>query len=195
MKRLITPRGQLTIKLLPTQRRSGKAIIQSMVYLTILAALLGVGGICLHAAMRMDRSDQKDQFLIRSLLRCERQLREDAVKSKLSVTQPSSLTVSQLDQSEIRWTSNRGVLTRELVKEGQIKARDQFRFPAGTNVEFHATESGVVVRIIEPSDLVKYAEAADGSTHPTKPESLVSPPIPDGAAPNRTVEIYLRGAP
>ncbi|MFN9719091.1 MAG: hypothetical protein ACK58L_10380 [Planctomycetota bacterium] len=177
-------------------RRGGKLIIQVMVHMTLLSAMLGLGGFCLHAALRMDRSDLKDSFLIRSLLRCERQLRQDASKSRIVVNSASSVTFVRNERVAIVWTTDRGVLTRELSEAGQFKSRDQFPFPAGTAVEFRSDDSvTAVIRITEPTDLVKYAEAADGSAHRTKPEGAVHPPVPDGAATNRAVEIFLRGLP
>lgn len=194
MKRLRSTEGEPFSLWLSVHPRAGKLIIQSLVYITILSSLLGLGGLCLHSALRMDHSDQKDSFLIRSLLRSDRMIRGDADGSRIVIESPVSLKLNRAEGQSFVWKSHRGTLSREVLLEDKTVSRDRFPFPAGTQIEFLTDPNGTaVLRIVEPSDVVRYAEAADGSTHPTKPESVTNPVVPDGAANRRVIEIQLRG--
>lgn len=179
----------------PSSSRSGKMMIQVMVYLTMLSSLMGIAGLCLHAAFRADEVDQRDSFLLRSLLRCEQQLRDDNRTGSFKVESADKMSLELPEQKRISWGSHRGVLTRRVLTDDKLLSFDRFPFPAGTVVEFAASENRfVLVRINEPSDAVVYAKAADGSTHQSKPDAVAMPPKPDGAALTRSVEIRLRGA-
>lgn len=185
--------------------RSGKMLIQVMVYLTLMSSLLGLGALCLHAAFRVDEVDLKDSLLLRSLVRCEQQLRDDNRTGRRSGTNQSAtfqvetatkMILALPKDRQIVWESHRGVLTRRVLKQDVLESTDRFAFPAGSSIEFQAGDSGgAIVRIHEPSAVVVYAKAADGSTHPSKPDSVATPTAPDGATVPRFIEIQLRGAP
>ena len=185
--------------------RSGKMLIQVMVYLTLMSSLLGLGALCLHAAFRVDEVDLKDSLLLRSLVRCEQQLRDDNRTGRQSGTNQSAtfqvesatkMILALSEGRQIEWESHRGVLTRRVLEQGSLRSTDRFAFPAGSSIEFQGDASGVaIVRIHEPSAVVVYAKAADGSTHPSKPDSVATPTAPDGATVPRFIEIHLRGAP
>lgn len=179
----------------PSSSRSGKMMIQVMVYMTMLSSLMGIAGLCLHAAFRADEVDVRDSFLLRSLLRCEQQLRDDNRTGSFKVESPDKMALEQPEQKKISWESHRGVLTRRVLTNDKVQSFDRFPFAAGSVIEFQTGENGfVLVRINEPSDAVVYAKAADGSTHQSKPDAVAMPPKPDGAALTRSIEIRLRGA-
>jgi hypothetical protein len=171
-------------------------IIQVVIYVTLISSLLSLGALCLHAAFRADDSDSRDSLLLRSLLRCEQQLRDDSRDASINIEGPVKVTIAVSENRTVVWESRRGVLTRHVQKDDVLLATDRFPFPAGTDIEFQRSDSGmVVVRFFEPTNAVVYAKSSDGSTHPSKPDVIAMPARPDGVGQPRTIEIHLRGAP
>jgi hypothetical protein len=181
-------------------RRRGTLFHQTMIYMTLASSLMTVGGLCLHSILRADTADRKVALFLSSLMRAESQLRDD---SRLSLTggarleSPEVLTCAVDDQTQVRWTSDRGILTRTkvLAETSRILETDRYIFPAGSRIEMSQdTADSVSIQIIEPSAFLNYASAAHGGTNLNKVAAGSTPALPLSVGqPNRVV-IRLKGA-
>ncbi|MFO1002285.1 MAG: hypothetical protein U0936_18310 [Planctomycetaceae bacterium] len=175
-------------------QRRGSLFHVTMIYLTMASSLLTLAGTVLHTILKADTSDRREAMFLMSLLRAEQQLRNDAGSGSLKVESPEILTAAMSDQTGVTWSTDRGILNR-VVRQGDAKtAADRFIFPAGSQVHFQQDETGaVVVRIVEPTALVKYSAAGHGGSNRQKPVEVTNPPVNSAIAKPGVVEIVLRG--
>jgi type II secretory pathway component PulJ len=83
--------------------------------LFLTSVLLTIGGVCLHTALRSDRSERQSILLLRTLVRLEQQLRADERDSRTVIVQsPTELVFSDLsDQRElVTWRTASGSVER-----------------------------------------------------------------------------------
>ena len=175
-------------------QRRGSMFHVTMIYLTMASALLTLAGTVLHNILKADTSDRREAMFLTSLLRAERQLRDDADVGSLKAESAEILTATTADQTIVTWSTDRGILNR-VVRQGDTKtAADRFIFPAGSQVFFSQAETDtVVVRIVEPSAFVKYPAAGHGGSNLQKPVEVTNPPVNSAIGKPGVVEIVLRG--
>lgn len=175
-------------------QRRGSLFHVTMIYMTMASALLTLAGTVLHTILKADTSDRREAMFLTSLLRAEQQLRNDADTGNLKAESAEILTATMADQTIVTWSTDRGIMNR-VTRQGDTKiATDRFIFPAGSQVLFQQEESStVVVRIVEPSALVKYSAAGHGGSNLQKPAEVTNPPVNSAIAKPGVVEIVLRG--
>ena len=183
-----------TIRKTRQVQRRGSLFHMTMIYMTMASALLTLAGTVLHTILKADTSDRREAMFLTSLLRAEKQLRDDADAGNLKAESAEILTSTIADQTIVTWSTDRGILNR-VVRQGDTQtAADRFVFPAGSQVLFQQDASGtVVVRIVEPSAFVKYPAAGHGGSNLQKPVEVSNPPVNSAIAKPGVVEILLRG--
>ena len=175
--------------------RTGSMLHYVLVYMTLASALLTVGGVVLHTILKADTSDRRESQFLSSLLRAEKHLRSDSRDNRIKFESASQLSLVTLQQTQVNWSAERGILSRTELRDTQILATERYIFPAGSQISFKAEEpSIVVIRIVEPSAFVKYSSLSNGGTNPNKPEEEANPATPSSVAQPNVVEIRLKGA-
>lgn len=153
------PRNQL-IPETRGHRRRGALFVMIQVQILIGAVLMGIGGVCLHTALRSSQLDQHSVIMLRSLTRLERQLRVDeGVSTGLQVVSATELRISgaAADGGAVTWRTTEKSVERIEGDLSSPTASEIYIFPAGTGVEFTAASTAVLVRIHESAPGVKLA--------------------------------------
>lgn len=176
--------------------RRGAMLPMALFQLFLTSVLLTIGGVCLHTALRSDRSERQSVLLLRTLVRLEQQLRADERDSRTVIVQsPTELVFRNLsDQRElVTWRTASGSVER---LEGDLSSpngRESYIFPAGYSVEFAEASGWVVVRIREGLPLVKYRESGSGGlSRNSAVVPRVLPSAADGDVGRRAIEVRLR---
>lgn len=133
-------------------RRGASLLTVVQLQLVISAALLSLGGFCLHTALRSDRLEQHSLMLLRSLTRLEEQLRTDErMASGLQVVSATELQIAGTaeDGGSVTWRVDRNLVERIEGDSSNPIAFEKYVFPAGTRVEFGPSTVGVLVQIYE----------------------------------------------
>lgn len=151
----------------PMPDRRGAIFPIALIQISITGILLGIGGVCLHTALRSDRQERQSILLLQTITRLEQQLRADERHSRSTTAANAALlTFSGAEKTPVHstttWRSDRGVVER---LEGDLSAphaRETYIFPAGYAVEFANEPASVVVRIREGLPTLKYREAPSG---------------------------------
>ncbi len=173
--------------------RRGSLFHYTLIYMTLASALLALAGVCLHTILKADSADRRESLFLTSLIRAERQLREDS-EAGVAFESESAISVVSSQQTQISWTTDRGILRRTEKRGDEVMNSDRFIFPAGSQVLFAVDESmDVIVKVVEPSVFVKYIAAGNGGSHLSKPVKESSPVTPSHVAQPGSVEIRLRG--
>lgn len=172
--------------------RKGSLFPSVMIYMTVSSILMGLCGLAIHTMLRSDRIERQATLLLNSLRRAEDSLRRDKQFAPMTLISDSELTIeTKNDPTQIRWTTERGVLHRTEFRNDAVQRRERFIFPAGTTIRFVSTApQEILVRIEEPSPLAVYPVAGNGGLADGKPY----PEIPDGAAPRPAIDIRLKQA-
>ena len=103
------------------------------------------------------------------------------------------MSLSQTDGVQIRWTADRGILTRTETRGDERLKSDRFLFPAGSKIQIQSRDDGAtVVRFLEPSIFVKYSTVGSGALNRNKPIDEALPATPAAAAVQPVTEIILR---
>lgn len=174
-------------------RRRGALFHYYLAYLTLVSSVFLMAGTCLHTILKSEQSDRRVSMFLNSLLRCERILRTDAADSVLTVESEGSMSLSQTDGVQIRWTADRGILTRTETRGDERLKSDRFLFPAGSKIQIQSRDDGAtVVRFLEPSIFVKYSTVGSGALNRNKPIDEALPATPAAAAVQPVTEIILR---
>lgn len=178
------------------QTRRGSLLPVMTVHMTILSVLMGICGLCLHTVLKSDRSERSVILLLNSLGRMEQQLRIDQSKSVVDPLNGSAMTLRSAESTQIHWSINRGVVSREERTGEVVMQRERYIFPAGTQIAFVQSQPyRVLVRIEEPSPFVRYPEAGHGGAVMNKPEAVALPAAPVAASKSGVIEIHLRMKP
>jgi hypothetical protein len=141
-------------------RRRGALFTMIQVQILISSVLMGIGGICLHTALRSSQLDQHSLIMLRSLTRLERQLRVDeGVSTGLQVVSATELRISgaAADGGAVIWRTTEKSVERIEGDLSSPSASEIYIFPAGTGVEFTTASTAVLVRIHESAPGVKSA--------------------------------------
>lgn len=176
-----------------TSRRRGALFHYYLAYLTLVSSVFLMAGTVLHTVLQSEQTDRRVSMFLHSLLRCERILRGDAQTSTSAVESVSAMTFAQTDGVQIRWSTDRGILTRTEKQGDETLKSDRFLFPAGSKIEIQSRDDGATVfRFLEPSIFVKYSAVGSGALHQHKPIDEAFPATPAAAAVQPVTEIILR---
>lgn len=178
------------------QSRRGSLLPVMTVHMTILSVLMGICGLCLHTVLKSDRTERSVILLLNSLGRMEQQLRIDQSNSVVDPLNGSAMILRSAETTQIHWSINRGVVSREERTGEVVTQRERYIFPAGTQIAFVQSQPHhVLVRIEEPSPFVRYPEAGHGGAVMNKPEAVALPAAPVAASKSGVIEIHLRMKP
>ena len=176
-----------------TSRRRGALFHYYLAYVTLVSSIFLMAGTCLHTILKSDQTDRRTSMFLHSLLRCERILRADAESSAPTIESNSAMTFAQADGVQVRWSSDRGVLTRTEKLGDETLKSDRFLFPAGSRIEIESRDySATVFRFLEPSIFVKYSAVGSGALNQHKSIDEALQATPAAAAVQPVTEIILR---
>jgi hypothetical protein len=176
-----------------TSRRRGALFHYYLAYLTLVSSVFLMAGTCLHTILRSEQTDRRVSMFLHSLLRCERILRADAEASTPTIESDSAMTFAQTDGVQVRWSADRGILTRTEKQVDETLKSDRFLFPAGSKIKIQSRDDGATVfRFLEPSFFVKYSAVGSGALNRHKPIDEALPATPAAAAVQPMTEIILR---
>lgn len=181
--------------------RRGALFNYYMVYLMMTAAVMAAAGICLHSLLRADQADSVIGWHLQSLLRMERQLRQDAANSGAMTVVDGNL-ICQVNPSEvaeagagdgtgvaktITWSTTRHTVTRE---DPATSRKELFHFNVGSRVQFlppaeDSPASLVTVRLEEQSP---HAPVADSRARSGQSLEVKTAPVSDGDSANLPAE-------
>ena len=174
-------------------RRRGAMFHYYLAYVTLVSSVFLMAGTVLHTILQSEQTDRRISMFLHSLLRCERILRADADASTPAIESESAMTFAQTDGVQIRWSADRGILTRTEKQGDEMLKSDRFLFPAGSRIEIQSRDDGATVfRFLEPSFFVKYSAVGSGALNQHKPIDEAMPPTPSAVAPQPVTEIILR---
>lgn len=174
-------------------RRRGVLFHYYLAYLTLVSSVFLMAGTCLHTILESEQTDRRVSMFLHSLLRCERILRADAAASTPKIESDSAVTFAQTDGVQVRWSADRGILTRTEKQGDDTLKSDRFLFPAGSKIEIQSRDDGATVfRFLEPSIFVKYSAVGSGALNRHKLIDEALPTTPAAAAVQPITEIILR---
>jgi hypothetical protein len=183
---------RILISARPKSRRRGALFHYYLAWVTLTSSILVMTGNILHTILQSDQTDRRVSLFLNSLLRCERILREDSNSSERTVESDSALIFSRDDGVQIRWASDRGILTRLETQDGKSLRSDRFVFPAGSRIEIRSRDDGsAVFKFSEPSAFVEYSAVGSGGLNRNKSVEESLPPTPSAAAAQPVTEIVL----
>lgn len=173
--------------------RAGMSIPTIIVYLTVSAAILGIGTMTVHSVLQSEQRIRAASLLLQSLQQLEELLEHDfrtAVVQELS----SDRLQLQNDQDSISivWTVSQSRLDRVERSGDTVQSRDRMIFPAGCRLQFGLRDDGgfdVIVR--EGYGTVRYPAAGDGGTILHQPDAAAWPRPPRGTAEPKTVSLHF----
>jgi len=176
-----------------TSCRRGALFHYYLAYLTLVSSVFLMAGTVLHTILQSEQTDRRVSMFLHSLLRCERILRADANTATPAIESVSAMTFTQTDGVQMRWSADRGILTRTEKQGDETLKSDRFLFPAGSKIEIQSRDDGATVfRFLEPSFFVKYSAVGSGALNRHKPIDEALPATPAAAAVQPVTEIILR---
>ncbi len=138
-------------------RRRGTLFHYYMMYLALSSVLLTTAGLCIHAILKADRVDALESRHLKTLLRLDATLRQDADECQIRETEQTSLALTTESGLDIRWTIDSNIVTRDTFNGADRSASDRFVFRAGTRLNFQPDDETdrVVLSLSEASRVRK----------------------------------------
>lgn len=149
--------------------RRGSLFHYYMMYLFLSGVLLTTAGLCIHSILDADRLDEIESAHLNTLLRLERQLRQDTQVASAAVTETGGLTVTLSDKSQAVWKVDQNVVTRETWQQQELHSSERFVFRRTTKALFIPPDDSKMISfvLVEPerTPSTDASGVTDGTRH------------------------------
>ncbi len=149
-----------------SHRRRGTLFHYYLMYLFLSGVLLTTAGICIHAILKADRLDAQESLHLKTLLRLDRVLREDASNSQLAAMEVTSLELTTAAATQVMWKVEGNMVQRETLSGTERTSVDRFVFRKGTEFQFRRSDNRrrVVLSLLEASPVSNPSADSDSPT-------------------------------
>ncbi len=131
-------------------KRRGALFHYYMMYLLLSSMLLTTSGMCIHSILKADNVDTRMAAHVKTLLRMEGSLRNDAAAVTAFECGAADVTLTGFaTEQQIRWSVKDNVVRRKSIKNGAAAAQDRFVFGRGSTVVFSEEGSRLLVTVRE----------------------------------------------
>lgn len=154
-------------------KRRGAVFHYYMMYLLLSSMLLSTAGLCIHSILKADNSDARLAASLKSLLRLENGLRQDAAVATNIKNQADSVTLANtVSGRQVVWSAKDNVVRREATSGGDAVGMDRFVFPKGTTFQIAGKGPKLMLTMREPSAMPTTTDGTE-TVSPSKSVQII----------------------